>query len=219
MAKRRRSHNKMVITREDGEPVQIELGEALDLTVPQVDDSLGFVPEFVNVDKKVQIVPIPDQPGVTFEVPPMGILRGAQWRHLASHQPAWGRTAPFVERTPGDYVSEVDGKKSKVPYDPKYLLTAEQMIDHVTRLGNRNRIRMMVQNAVYVETDQVTRLGYRRNHAGPVTYRNSDAVDARPRAKDDREKVTSAAMDRVFYLEDEERKRKEERGLLEAGSV
>jgi len=212
MAKRR----KLVVKKEDGSMAQIELGDPVNFSEPLKDDDLGVVPEYVNVTMKVQLVTVPHDPNATISVPPMGILRGAQWRSLSEPAPGWGRTPPFLERK----------LRSDGSYDPKYLLTEEQALAEINGvpgvkpgLSNRQRIQMLVQNGVIVETDEVTRLGYRSSFMGPSTYRNTDAVDARRRAPDDRPRVTGAAMERIFALQEAERRRQEETGMLEAGTV
>jgi len=204
MGKKRR--NVVVVRNDEGEPVQIDVPDVINLREPQKDDRTGVVPEFVNVSNKVQIIPIPDDPGEPFTVPMMGVLRGAQWRMLAEQQPAWGRTAPFVERVLRDDKT----------FDPVYLLTEEQMIGLVGRLGKQKRIQVMTENSKIVESDQVTRLGYRDVHMGPIAYRNSDSVDARPRSADDRKNIMSAVMQRVFAIQKAEEARKKEQGVLEA---
>jgi hypothetical protein len=200
----RASPRAVTVRDKDGELVRVEMPEAVDLRVPQKDDKTGVATEFVNITRRVQLVPVPDQPGETFMIPPMGVLKGAQWKHLAAPAPkAWGGTPYFMERV-------LKGKK----YDPKYLLTEEQMLDQINRLGNKERIRILVQNAVINEElvddyAAVTRLGYREAHQGPIMYVNLASVDARPRQPDDRKEVTGAAMQRTYFLEDQERRAQE----------
>lgn len=198
------SPRAVTVRDKDGELVRVEMPEAVNLLIPQKNDKTGVVTEYVNITRRVQLVPVPDQPGETFMIPPMGVLKGDQWGHLARPAPkAWGGTPYFMERV-------LKGGK----YDSKYLLTKEQMLDQITRLGNKERIRLLVQNAVIdeklVDDDAaVTRLGYRDAHQGPNMYENSESVDARPRLPDDRKEVTAEAMQRTYFLEDQERRAQE----------
>ena len=214
MAKKRR----IPVTLEDGKQVMAEVGGDIDLRVPMKDDRTDVVPEFVTVSNKTQVHPIPNDPGEPIVVPMMGVLKGAQWRMLSEKKGGWGKTPPYMERVQGKYVTVVDKEKVGVPFDPKYLLTEEQMLEQIEKLSNRGRIHVLTQNSVFIDPppDQVTRLGYREVHMGPVMYQNTDMVDARPRRPDDRGDVMTATLNRTYALEQAERKYKESMGVAEA---
>jgi hypothetical protein len=135
---------------ETGELVQvIPLADQVDLVEPQKDED-GKIPEFVNVSNRIQLVCVPNNPGATIEVPRWGILKGSQWRHYSEESRQWGRTPPFTEREP--LKEDVKGSGKKGEYDRKYLLTQEQVIDIIDRLGRsqsaRARIRSLADNQV-----------------------------------------------------------------------
>jgi hypothetical protein len=138
-----RSEKAVVSRDQEGNPVRNPVGEFFDFGKPQADPG-GGVPEFANVTPKKQLITVPNKPGGTIRVSRFGILYGAQWREVyATAGKKWGPRTPFIERERGK-----DGK-----FDPKYLLTAEQMVGELraldTKPGNLARVRALVDNAVF----------------------------------------------------------------------
>lgn len=189
---RKRVINKVMTRDEDGNAVEVPIGDMVDLSEPQADGDSGVVPEFVNISGKVQLLCVPHDEMNTLTIPRFGILRGAQWRNMS--QPngrIWGNHPFFIERVARD------GK-----YDPRYLLTEQQMTKEAEALAKRKRIRELIDNAIITGTDSV----------GP------DGVVRVSRARDDRASVIDAAMKRTMLLDEMEQKRRRELGLVEEGA-
>lgn len=144
-----RREKALVERNENGEVVRTVVdGKVTDYSIPQIDAETGIVPEFVNVSNRLQIITVPYSPGHAIRVPPMGILRGAQWRDpYTKPNPAWGKSIPFVERV-------VEGGK----HDPKYVLSVEQAQAMIKALNNPKRIRSLVNNMVIDSSDESRRL-------------------------------------------------------------
>ena len=165
------------------------------LTEPQKDDDLGYVPEFVNISGKVQQIAVPGDSDATKKILRYGILRGAQWRMLADPKVrVWGKHPPFVERV------AKDGK-----FDEKYLLTEEQMVREIEALTDRRRIQDLIDNARIADPE------------GDEFGDMPNQKISENRMRENRPMVSEAALNRSFNLEEVERKRKEELGLVDHG--
>lgn len=182
----------MSVETDDGEILNVKVRQPVDYREPHKDAESGAVPEFVNISNKKQIIAIPGNSN-SIKVFPFGILKGAQWRDMfrtAQSLPDGINRPPFIER-----VREKDRG-----YDPKYLLTREQMLEEIGALAAMKprrtpggfdpvdadkvkskvkRIEMLIANAVIV--------------AKP-------GKDGRDRAMEDREDIVTEAHKRIYSL-------------------
>lgn len=188
---------KNIVQDADGRTfMEIDPGEPnKDFSVPQPDDD-GVIPEFVNISNKRQNLTVPNNPSQTISVPPMGILRGAQWRDpYTQNSDAWGRHPYFVER-----VREVTKptKDNPAGYDRKYVLTEEQMVAEINFLGireeNKKRIRFIVDNAILNYDEESGRELMKGERKNPERFVPS-------RSRDDRIAVVALAEDKVRAIE------------------
>jgi len=218
----------MAVPTPDGQDtIHVQLPPRVDYSYPHKDDD-GNVPEFVNFSPQVQQVKIPYHDHLHV-VPPMGILRGSQWRNLTKpNRNTWGDHPKFVERVPAPQTAGKD-EKLHDPDDPedmwspakgsnhdrKYLLTVEQVVGEINKLSNPARIEQLTRHGVIMDTEDLTRLGYRRQHQGPIDYQNTQSVCARPRLMEDRQVVMAKAQERLDWIKEETRKAKEAQGIFE----
>lgn len=184
---------------ETGEMVQvIPLADQVDLAEPQKDED-GKVPEFVNVSNRIQLVCVPNNPGATIEVPRWGVLKGVQWRSYAEESRQWGKTPPFMER-----------EHKKGEYDKKYVLSKEQVVDIIDRLGRnlsaRARIRALVDNQVFqLDEDGSEKM---------VTEQKSPNHFIPIRIRDDRIEVLQAENAKIRAIEDYVEAQKRKTGVM-----
>lgn len=195
MAGRKRALRKVVMRDNDGKPVEIPIGQVTDYSEPQKDAKTNVVPEFVNISNKIQILEVPYNPDGAIMVPKYGILRGAQWRMFSEPRPVWGKHPPFLERKL--MKDEENSKKKK--FDEEYILTEKQMIEEITALVRRKRIRELLDGAVITKPDEL----------------GADGNVHVFRRREDRAEVIRVANDRLMNLEERDNKRKEELGILE----
>ena len=179
----RKLMKKMVVTDEDGQHVEVPVGQTMDFSTPHADKD-GKVPEFVNISRQIQQVCVPNNPDGTIVVPVYGILKGAQWRDksVASNKRPWGDHPPFLER-------ERNGNDE---YDLKYLLSEGQMVHEINQLTNKKKIKKLIDCAIIDQPDDFD-------------------VDRKPaifRSRDDRPKVADVAMKRIMDLDEREEKAK-----------
>jgi hypothetical protein len=161
------------------------------LNVPQRDEQVGYVPEFVNVSGKIQLLTVPSDPDATVRVLRYGIVRGAQWRMMADEKTrVWGGHPPFIERQP---------KNGNGEFDPKYLLTTKQMISEVNALSDRRRISELIDHAIITGDDEFN---------GATNQKL-----AASRGREDRPEVSEVALRRRMDLEEIEERKREEQGL------
>jgi len=196
MAGRKRALRKVVLRDDDGKPVEVPLGQVTDYSEPQKDAKTGVIPEFVNISNKIQILEVPYNPNGAIVVPKYGILRGAQWRMFSEPRPVWGEHPPFLER---ELLEDDESSKKKKKYDEEYLLTEKQMIDEITALVRRKRIREILEASIILKPDEL----------------GADGNVEIFRRREDRADVVRIANDRLLDLEERDRARKEELGILD----
>ena len=126
----------VAVTGNDGVPMVVQNPPPKDYSIPMQDET-GVIPEFVNISRKKQIVAVPGNPGNSFRIERFGILKGAQWREMFQAGKTFGNHPPLKERV------AKDGE-----FDPKYLLTKEQMIEEIKSLTNPDMIDALVAHAV-----------------------------------------------------------------------
>jgi len=226
----------LTIPQRDGTTMQVHMQPNVDYSRPHTDDD-RIIPEFVNISDKVQGCRMIGL-DMLYVVPPLGILRGAQWRHLSKpNRKTWGNNPRFLERIK----EKQTAGKDEVLYDPtdptsawspargcdfdrKYLLTEEQVIREINGEGtkekpgmsNISRIKLLTHHAIIKDTEDVTTLGYRiKVHQGPIDYENTSVVCARPRDREDRMKINDVAMRRMDWLEEQARSAREAQGIFE----
>lgn len=153
-------------------------------------DSDGVVPEFVNISGKRQIVTVPWQPADSIRVPPMGVLKGAQWRSLSEPAPAWGHTPAFMER-----------EKRNGKYDEQYLLTEDQLMGIIPRLKNSDP-----------DFGARDKLKWFLNQGKPRQY-DRLGQEMLGDNKEDRPKIRAMVSEQIIHLDEEWEKRQKAMGI------
>lgn len=188
MPRKKVGGRKIVTEDSDGNPVEMTIGSFVDLTVPQADDEMGVVPEYVNVSAKIQLITVPNQPDATLTVPKFGILRGAQWRNLSVQNRRW-QHPPFMER-------ELNGNGK---FDKKYVLTEDQMIGELGALIRRKAVTELLNHSVMLGVEPDVPVG----------------IPPEPlmRDQEDRPAVMNAAMKRMSEIQVMEEERRKALGI------
>ena len=155
-------------------------GQLINWKLPQTDVDKDtdevYVPEFMNVSGKIQIMKTPYNAQGKVKVPVWGILLGSQYRHAHSVPGIVWEHPPFLERV-----------RSKGSYDDEYVLTEEQVVG-------------LIHSMMGGPKKNDIELTMKRVH-GLVDNGGFDLKDPKKRVRDNRQGVVTRAMLQVRYLD------------------